>query len=114
MKHVPLHELEREVLKMPSGDIVNNPDYRRSVATVDIKHDLSVKWYGAQFHVSDHRLIVDWLNEIIKTGYAVTEIGGVYVPVIVADGSGAEYDSKKKLFTYSVTVQISNEQEGVL
>ena len=57
---------------------------------------------------------VDWLNEIIKTGYAVTEIGGAYVPVIVADGSGAEYDSKKKLFTYSVTVQISNEQEGVL
>ena len=79
MKHVPLHELEREVLNMPvvpappyetglmmdgKGNIVENPDYRRvtgvagtdrmyyeqPTATVEIKHDLSVKWYGAQFH----------------------------------------------------------------
>lgn len=64
LNYVPLHELEREVLKMPSGNIVKNPDCRQSVATVDIKHDLSVKWYGAQFHVSNHRLIVNWLNEI--------------------------------------------------
>ena len=106
VNHVPLHELERQVLNMPvvpappyetglmmdgKGNIVENPDYRRvtgvagtdrmyyeqPTATVEIKHDLSVKWYGAQFHASDYRLIVDWLNEIGAVDCKISQFNNI-------------------------------------
>lgn len=77
VNHVPLHELERQVLNMPvvpappyetglmmdgKGNIVENPDYRQPTDAFSV--DPSLKWYGAQFHASDYWLIADWLNEI--------------------------------------------------
>ena len=92
VKHIPLHELERQVWNMPrvpappygtglmmdgKGNIVENPDYRQPTATVEIKHDLSVKWYGAQFHASDYRLIVDWLNEIGAVDCKISQFNNI-------------------------------------
>ena len=77
MNHVPLHELERQVLNMPvvpappyetglmmdgKGNIVENPDYRQPTDAASTGS--SLRWYGAIFHASDCRAVAKWLNEI--------------------------------------------------
>ncbi|TXI87677.1 MAG: hypothetical protein E6Q36_07005, partial [Chryseobacterium sp.] len=49
----------------------------QKVSPVAPKHNLPPKWYGAQFHASDYRLIVDWLNEIGAVDCKISQFNNI-------------------------------------
>lgn len=49
---------------------------------------------------------VDWLTDIVLSRYAAIEENGVYIPCVVLDSNSIEVDTKKKLFSAVITVEI--------
>ena len=51
--------------------------FEQPAAPVAQKPNLPPKWYGAQFHASDYRLIVDWLNEIGAVDCKISQFNNI-------------------------------------
>lgn len=117
----PLHfvnsigQVDTMMFKRRSSSInVQSGSYERkypdtSVANLDIgfgrysvEGSKQFKYFADNLQKSE----IDWLQEAVMSRYAAIEQDGVYIPCVVLDSNSFEVDSKKRLYSAVITVEV--------
>lgn len=117
----PLHfvnsigQVDTMMFKRRSSSInVQSGSYERkypdtSVANLDIgfgrysvEGSKQFKYFADNLQKSE----IDWLQEAVMSRYAAIEQDGAYIPCVVLDSNSFEVDSKKRLYSAVITVEV--------
>lgn len=108
-------QVDTMMFKRRSSEInVKSVDYEKkypnsNVAALDVglgrygvKGIKEYKYYATNLNKEE----MEWLQEITMSRYAAIEENGVYIPCTIADSNSMETDTKKKLYSAVITVQV--------